>query len=96
VDVEDFAFDAELLRALRRFGRAPLCQGAAGHFPVADVTIGDGAEFHLVTRLGPEGGRTAGFVLGVIGVGAEDDNAERFGVLSDDGGREQQNQDGQQ
>jgi hypothetical protein len=58
------------------FGVAALGEFAAGIAPVADVAIGDGAEFDVVAEFGPFDGGAAGFVFGVVGVGSENDDAE--------------------
>jgi hypothetical protein len=65
---------------------AALGEFAAGVAPVADVAIGDGAEFDVVAEFGPFDGGAAGFVFGIVGVGSENDDAEfavGFGGLED-------------
>ena len=76
VDVEHLRCRAEDLRAGRDFRRPPLGQRAAGHLPVADVAVGHRAEQHMMPLLGPLGPAAAGFVFGVVGMGAEHDDVE--------------------
>ena len=76
VDVEHLGSDTPFGGAGFGFGVAALGEFAAGVAPVADVAIGDGAEFDVVAELGPFDGGATGFVFGVVGVGSEDDDAE--------------------
>ena len=68
--------DAEHLGRGRRLRRAPLGERAAGHLPVADVAVGHGDELHVMAQLRPLGRRAAGFVFGIVGMGAEDDDPQ--------------------
>ena len=76
VDVEHLGSDTPFGGAGFGFGVAALGEFAAGVAPVADVAIGDGAEFDVVAEFGPFDGGAAGFVFGVVGVGSENDDAE--------------------
>lgn len=79
MDVEHLGGDAPFGGAGCGFGVAALGEFAAGISPMTDVAVGDGAKFDVVAELGPFDGGATGFVFGVVGVSAEDDNAE-FGV----------------
>lgn len=86
VNVEDLGGDPPFGSAGFGFGVAALGEFAAGIAPVADVAIGDGAEFDVVAEFGPLDGGATGFVFSVVGVSSEYDNAEfavGFGGLED-------------
>jgi len=98
VNVEHLVLDAENARAFGDFGLAALRERPAGLLEVADVAVGHGDELHLVAACGPERRHAARLELGIVGMGAEGDDAQRLTRwLSGCGlpGDERQQRDGQ-
>src|SRR5665213_1558102 len=58
-----------------RFGATTLYQGRAVLRLVAGAAVGDADELHLIAEPPPLGRRAAGLEVGVVGMGAEDENA---------------------
>jgi hypothetical protein len=76
VDVEDLVLDAEDLGALGDLRLAPLGQRAARHCEVPHVAVRGGDELHLVAGCRPQGRDAGSLQLGVVGMGAEGDDAQ--------------------
>ena len=80
VDVEDFGGDAEAAIDLLHFLPAAQGERSSRHLPVADIAIGGGDEFDVMSRLSPHHGDSRAAVFGVVGVCSEYDNAQ-FAVV---------------
>jgi hypothetical protein len=104
VDVEHHALDAEDLVRLVHLGLAPFRQRPARFAPVADVTIRDGDEEHVMPLLRPQRGGAADLDLAIIRMRAEGNDAQLAvvrrhldaGNLGEGGrGAERQDRDGE-
>ncbi len=85
VDVHHFGLDPENAGAFGDFRLAPACQRAAGRAEVADVAVGHRDELDLVPGRSPERRDAARLQLGIVGMGAEGDDAKGLGLC--EGGR---------
>ena len=64
--------------------RAALGERAAGLLPVADVAVGDGDELHVMPEPRPLRRGAAGLELRIVGMSAEDDDAQlAVGILGE-------------
>ena len=74
VNVQDLRRRAKDLGRRVNLSGASLCQGAARHGPVPNVTVGHGNQLHMVPELCPFGTTSTRTVFRVIGVRAKNDN----------------------
>jgi len=86
--VHHVRLDAENPGGCLDLAGAPLGQLPAGHDGVANVAVGGGDEFHLVPKLGPHGGNPAGLEFAVVGMRAEDHDAQLAVVSTGPGGEQ--------
>jgi hypothetical protein len=82
VDVEHLGGDTEKARGLHYLRQPAFGQRTARLAPMADVAIGDGDEFHLVSFGGPHRRGAAGLDFTVVRMGAEADDTQRSGALA--------------
>ena len=78
MDVQHLGLDAQDLRALLDLGGPAAGQHRAGHLMMPDIAVGHADKLDLVAQLRPPRGGAAGRELAIIGVGAEDDDPDRF------------------
>ena len=75
MDIKNLRYDSQPLGHFGRFSRSAFRERPACHAPVANIAVGDGDKFDVMTLFRPECSGASSFVFGVIGMSTEADDS---------------------